>query len=214
MNANDWYSPRGSASIPIRTNNLIISCGEKTEKYYFKDFVNYIKDSNEGYAVNFEIICNPISPSGMAQDTIKYVKEKNKSKKIDHVWVLFDKDDFSDENFDFAIKKLEKYSNKETKYHVLWSNQCFELWLLLHFINLEASISRKDYIEKLRLYLGNYSKTDKHIWGKILLKKGDIGFAIKNAKKIIDNTKLPSNNNPGTKVYEIFEFYKKYLNLW
>mgnify|MGYP001851916865 CR=1 FL=1 len=175
-----------------------------------KYFIDKLKPVNIAKELN-------ISKSAVTQVLQKdkrYVKEKNKSKKIDHVWVLFDKDDFSDENFDFAIKKLEKYSNKETKYHVLWSNQCFELWLLLHFINLEASISRKDYIEKLRLYLGNYSKTDKHIWGKILLKKGDIGFAIKNAKKIIDNTKLPSNNNPGTKVYEIFEFYKKYLNLW
>ena len=206
MNTNEWYKPRSYASIPIRTNNIIISCGEKTEKNYFQGFINCVKGSEEGNSVNFEIICNPISPTGMAQDAIKYVEERKKTQRINHVWILFDKDDFTDENFDLAIRKLEKSSNKDTKYHVLW--------LLLHFINLEAAIDRKGYIEKLKIYLGSYDKNDKDIFGKVLYKKGDISTAIRNAKNLLDKNKNPSNNNPGTKVCEIFEFYKKYLNLW
>lgn len=53
------------------------------------------------------------------------LKSKNRHTYSD-VWVVIDKDDFSD--FDEAIQKagVEKLS-------VAWSNPSFELWYLLHF---------------------------------------------------------------------------------
>ena len=60
----------------------------------------------------------------------------------DYVWVAFDKDENAD--FNEAIEIAEK-----SGFHCAWSNEAFELWFCLHFIDLTAAVSRKQYIEIL-----------------------------------------------------------------
>ena len=78
---------------------------------------------------------------------------KKENCKIQHVQVLFDKDNFKPDNFNNAIAKVKCLTNSTTTYHALWSNQCFELWLLLNFINMQSAINKEAYIEKLEVYL-------------------------------------------------------------
>ena len=64
-----------------------------------------------------------------------------------HVWIVYDTDDFPAEHINEVQNLCEINSNEETEYHALWSNQCIELWFLLHFcyFNLmfrEMNISR------------------------------------------------------------------------
>ena len=124
--------------------------------------------------------------------------------------------DFPDENFNNAINKIHSLSTKSVTFYALWSNECFELWLLLNFINMHSAISREEYIVKLEKYLQEkYRKNDKNIFGKIMLKNGSIEKAISYAKSLIDiENKTPSNNNPATNVYRFFEHYSKYLRIW
>lgn len=212
-----WYGERSYAKIPIATNNLIICCGAETEKNYFAGAVNYFSEQEENRLLQFYIVVDAVDPMGMAKNVSAKTAflERENHCKMDHVWVVFDKDDFPAQNFNNAIKKIRSLSDELTKYHVLWSNQCFELWLLLNFINMQAAIDREAYIEKLEIYLKEkYQKNDKNIFGKIALKGGNIVKAIDYAKALIDETLSPASNDPATTVYEFFEHFRKYLGLW
>ena len=66
-----------------------------------------------------------------------------------HVWLVFDKDDFPAENFDHTVELCEAEGTEETRYHPIWSNQCIELWFLLHFMFLQSDLHRDEYWPKL-----------------------------------------------------------------
>lgn len=97
---------------------LVVSEGENTEPTYFN---------------KFRIANVIVHPVGVGKSTVKLVKEvpsilKNrfKGKKVDEVWVAFDKDNNND--FEQAIRLAQA-----SGYHVAYSNQAIEYWFLLHF---------------------------------------------------------------------------------
>lgn len=61
------------------------------------------------------------------------------------MWCVFDKDDFTDSQFNSSIDKAEKNGLKTA-----WSNESIELWFLLHFENIQSPIPRTEYIKKIR----------------------------------------------------------------
>ena len=217
MTRDVWYNGRRTATRPIASSHLIISCGQESEINYFEGFEKYIKQQEENRLVDFYYAVDPVDPMNMANNverrTLKAERDNNCH--IDHVWVLFDKDDFTQENFNNAISKIESVEKKETTFHVLWSNQCYELWLLLNFCNMQSAIDRSAYIDKLELYLKEkYNKSDELIFEKINLKGGNILKAIRFAKALVDESISPAKNDPATKIYEFFDHFRKYLNLW
>ena len=211
-----WYKERKTATIPVRTNNLIICVGKETEKNYFVGAINYFYQNEKAREnVSFDVVVDSVDPLNMAYNAQSIVSkiEKENRIKLNHVWVVFDKDDFPNDNFDNTIMKLNSMSSDNIKYHALWSNKCFELWLLLNFVRNQAAISVSEYMTKLSEYLGEkYKKNDKDIFNKIIAKRGRISTAIRYAKSLIGNS-APSANDPATTVYEFFEFYIKYLNI-
>ncbi len=73
-----------------------------------------------------------------------------------HVWIVYDTDDFPAENIDMVAQLCEEYSAQgETIYHAVWSNQCVELWYLLHFMYMDTDIDRSRYWPKLSDWLKN-----------------------------------------------------------
>lgn len=132
-----------------------------------------------------------------------------------HVWVVYDTDDFPPEYIDQVVELCRESSNEETEYHAIWSNQCIELWYLLHFCFMQSDLHRTEYWSKLTEWLENidagiYEKGRKDMY-QIL--QPFIDFAIANAKKLekINAGKLPSKSAPGTKVYELVEKLQPYL---
>lgn len=219
----NWTGKRNSiATIPIAINNLIICCGVSTEVNYFQSITKQIKESYPKITgINFDIIPCAVDPLNMARAAEgKFCESKSANKPYQHVWIVFDKDDFTNDNFGNAINKLnalnKKYANDEVKFHSLWSNECIELWFLLHFCFLNSAIHRASYFDRLSDYLGHkYKKNNQNIVGEILIANGRIENAITNAKKLIEyhGQATPANSNPATNVYEFFEFYRDYLGL-
>ena len=71
-------------------------------------------------------------------------------------------------------------------YHAIWSNQCIEVWFLLHFSYFQSDIHRKEYWPKLSeimtLYgLGPYSKGREDMYHIL---EPYMDTAIRNAKKL------------------------------
>ena len=132
-----------------------------------------------------------------------------------HVWVVYDTDDFPAEHIDGVVQLCAENSTEETEYHAVWSNQCVELWFLLHFSFMQSDIHRKEYWSKLTDWLtkigeGEYKKNCTDMY-KVL--RPFMDFAIVNAKRLDETNqgKPPSKAAPGTKVYELVEMLKPYL---
>ena len=110
-----------------------------------------------------------------------------------------------------VCKKLNEES--ETEYHAIWSNQCIELWFLLHFMYLESDLHRSEYYPKLTKELdgnGKYEKNRDDIF-EILLSHLDT--AISHARRL-DKKNLaltPSEASPGTKMHIMMEKFKSFL---
>ena len=119
---------------------LIVCEGERTEPNYFKALVKdrYSEVRSE------EIIGEGRSTCALVKKTeeIRIRLERQRQLAFDRVWVVFDKDDFND--FNEAIGLADRKG-----FHAAWTNEAFELWYVLHFVYLDAAISRADYIKIL-----------------------------------------------------------------
>lgn len=181
---------------------LIICEGEKTEPNYFLGFrllTSYVIDLDiKGIGANTE---------SLVKEAIKIKNEaKNYGYTYDQVWCVFDKDDFSDKSFNYAIKLAEK-----NKIKVAYSNESFELWYLLHFCYVDIPLHRNDYIKKLSKFLTEkYRKNDNLMYNKLIKKQPD---AIRNAKKLLSTyiNDNPSKNNPSTTVHNLVESLNKFI---
>ena len=144
----------------------------------------------------------------------KLVRKKS-SNVYKHVWIVYDTDDFPADHIDSVLQSCDTDSNDETTFHAVWSNQCIELWFLLHFSYMQSDIHREEYWPKLteclkQIGAGEYEKNRKDMY-EIL--HPYMEYAIGNAKRLnaSNEGKLPSKAAPGTKVYELIEILKPYL---
>lgn len=211
----EWYTKKRNKHILIAPEKHLILCeGTKTEPNYFEEIKKRI-DNNYNDKITINVI-----PSGKGRlallEEAQEIVEKSKTN-YNHVWLVYDKDDFDKDEFDNTVFKIQSINKKsETKYHALWSNQCVEVWFLLHFIDLKVDLSREEYITKLNQNFkkkgiaDEYVKNDDLIYNK-LEEYQDV--AIKRAKKIIQESeeKAPSKIAPGSSVYELIEMLSVYL---
>jgi len=188
---------------------FIFAEGEKTEKIYFERF-NYEvsrKLKRAGVITVHGLGCNTLS---LVKKAIYLIEKEDFNYKIDEKWVVFDKDDFKSDQFDNAISKAEQNGFK-----VGWSNECFELWYLLHFEKFNNNCdSRKEYYQKLTQHLKtqcpdskihNYEKDGKSIDLYEFLKPFQ-NKAIKNAKWLEGQSNppyTPSKTKPYSTVFKL-----------
>lgn len=204
-----WMQPRRDKRRCIAPEyHLIVSEGKETEPNYFEGLKNQINLKYHGH-ISMKIIGTGKNTKGL----LKYAQSVVSSSvnEFKHIWIVFDKDDFPDANFDETCFECEKLSNENTAYHALWSNQCIEYWFLLHYNYEETPLKRKDYFSKLSKHMKRrYEKNQTDIY---TLLKPNLHTAIKNAKKIAMKyaDANPSECDPCTKVYEIFDMLKNYL---
>lgn len=186
----------------------IISEGTKTETNYINGLTECINEKYKDLSSGKRIVVN-----GTGRNTRSLLSYARRQVDIDHpqaevVWLMYDKDDFPYDDFDNTQYSAE--SRKDSRqYKVAWSNECIELWFLLHFQELTVNIGRSAYQEKLK-EVCNYQKNLTNLY-EILQDKTDL--AIKRAKKQYEEygDKPPSQRCPATRVYELVEELQKYI---
>lgn len=203
------YNPRQERSLKrrssyrdIKQSFLIICEGINTEPDYFNAF---------------RLTSASVKALGKGLNTIKLVQEaiiiKNEERKKGHVfdqyWVVFDKDDFSNHDFNEAIRLAESNG-----FQVAYSNQAFEYWFLLHFNMYRGYIHRNDYEQMLSLQMkvrynkkGNFTTK---IYGLLLPYQLE---AISRARKILaefGNTP-PSQAISSTTVFKLVEELNRFI---
>lgn len=204
--------------IPRANSFLIVTEGKRTEPLYFRGIQRLIKEEIGGRIDVVELPVIDIYGKGCSTGKLIEVTEQiiKKAKIIyQHVWVVFDKDDFED--FDQAVM-----DGIAKGYHIAWSNQAFEYWLYLHFSYSDSALHRDEWNKKLNdifkkynLGDGIYRKNYENIYHIVNMDSG-ADVAIKNAKRRMAKYKegidKPSEYDPGTTVYMLVEQLKGYLN--
>lgn len=200
--------------IPYRI--LIVCEGEKTEPGYFKTLKDLLevkfRDLVDLKKVNLKEL---IEIDGSGKNTKSLVRHTLRLKAqasipFGHVWCVFDKDSFTNEQFNSAIINAEKEDIE-----VAWSNEAIELWFLLHFEYISTGITRYQYIDKLNyisksIGLGKYEKNMDGIYN-ILKEYGSQDFAIGNAKRLLKDGFNYADMKPATTVYKLIELLEGLL---
>jgi hypothetical protein len=195
-------------SVNVKTKRvyfLIICEGEKTEPNYFNGLK---KDLPMGTVViaDMTIEGSGKNTESLIEYIIKYKKQSNRN--FDRIWAVFDKDSFSENQFNNAIIHAEA-----NEINCAWSNEAFELWFLLHFQYVNNGMSRQDYkgflereIKKASKKDYSYRKNDINTYF-MLKEHGNRAQAITRAKKLrgtFVNDRY-ANHNPCTLVYLLIE---------
>lgn len=192
--------------------HLLVTEGTDTEPAYFGAIRDII---NKQYPKKIQL-----DVSGAGDNTINLFEKarvlaKHCPNVYRHVWVVYDTDDFPAEHIDRVVQLCNENSTEETEYHAIWSNQCIELWFLLHFGFMQSDIHRTEYWPKLTDWLkkigeGEYKKNRQDMYWIL---RPFMELAITNAKRLdrINVGRAPSKAAPGTKVYELVERLKPYL---
>lgn len=184
---------------------LIICEGEKTEPNYFEGLK---KDLPVGTLVIADMTIKGTGKNteSLVDFTIKY--RKKSIQKFDRIWAVFDRDSFTEEQFNNAIIRAEANEIK-----CAWSNEAFELWFLLHFQFVNHGMARQDYqsylereIKKASQKEYTYKKNDINTYS-ILKEYGDQKQAVTWAKELKTRftDRKHAGHNPSTLVYLLIE---------
>lgn len=190
----------------------IFTEGEKTERNYFESKKREIETEIRRKNIKIEIKGTGYNTLSIVEYALNFIDRENikinNSADSDECWVVFDKDSF-DKDFDSAINKA-----KANNLGVAYSNECFELWFLLHFSLLSSALSRglikgklNDVLQKK--YSEKYEKKKENMYSLI---KSLEEIAVKNAKqllKIHEGEKSYLKKNPSTTVYLLVESLNK-----
>lgn len=198
---------------------LVVCEDEKTEPNYLKKYLNVLPENT----LYLECVGTGKDPLGVVQEAVLVIKNlsEHAKREVDFVWVVFDKDDA-----DLNESRRERFQDaytlaKQYSINVGLSNEAFELWLLLHFIDIDpkSPIARQTIYTLLEKEInkaeGNtifkYKHGDSEVLEKVL--------AFGNEKQAIDRAitldaffknKDPIQANPSTKIYVLIQE----LNEW
>lgn len=208
-----WMQPRLDRRKMIQPEyHLIVTEGTDTEPAYFGAVKEII---NSKYPDRVQLVIQ-----GMGDNTVSLFQKAKKladgsANIYKHVWLVFDTDDFPADHINRTVLLCDKASTEETTYHAIWSNQCIELWFLLHFSFMQSNIHRTEYWPKLSNFLvsyghGEYKKNRIDMYD-ILLPYMETANA--NAEKLeaINAGKTPVDSCPGTMVHHLIGKLKPYL---
>jgi len=135
---------------------LIFSEGANTEPTYIKQFARLHGNGQ----VKIKIHGGAGAPKTIleeARDAIRAVStSKNSYDRYDQVWAIFDRDDHEE------IARCRSEA-RDCGVRVAYSNPCFEVWILLHYIDLDSPDDRWALYKRLKAldksYDPNGSKT-------------------------------------------------------
>jgi len=211
---------RGGPKRLERRYILVASEDAKSSVYYFAEFAKRLSAN----AATIGII-----PKGVGRNTqglVRYVRENIPAwirelnedynvERFDDLWILFDKDDFPAHRFDNAIVSAQKQG-----YKVAWSNECFELWYLLHLKDRATPMAREEIFREMTPLCGSpdYATECKGAAGEAFHRQmahhPAVHKALSRAKKIavaIPPHTPPHAANPCTMVFGLVEFLLMYL---
>jgi hypothetical protein len=129
---------------------LVVCEDQNTEPAYFRAFKQQIPEET----IYLLEVGTGLDPLGVVQRAVKERDDlaQESRKTVDEVWVVFDKDD-ADQNAAKTNRFNQAFALADAeKFKLAFSNEVFELWLLLHLeaVDPKNALPRKDIYERLQ----------------------------------------------------------------
>lgn len=180
---------------PLR--RILILCEDtKSSRDYLAAF------SHDRELVEIEFIGTGRNTDSLMESAIERARSaRSQGRPYERVWVVFDKDDWPMQNFNRAFD-LARSWNEVT---ACWSNECFEIWYLLHFHYRDTPIPRQELSRLISAETGKkYDKADAG-FQKVLEPR--VEMALRNARRLaFENERLhQARRNPSTHVHELVD---------
>ncbi len=212
----EWRKPgrRKGYRVLAPERHLVVCEGKKTEPLYFEGMREALKPE---FRNRIHIV---VKGTGLhTTDLLDYAKRECRlSGGYDHVWIVYDQDDFDPHDFDSVVDACKKNSSSATTFHALWSNPCVEVWLLLHFGYTTAQMTSTEAIAKLaaafkRELKHPYTKSTEGLFAELYDRLDDADACV---KRLLlwhkeQGSCSPSQMNPCTTFPEITRMLSDYL---
>lgn len=187
---------------------LIVSEGSKTEPLYFREIrVAYRLPITHVEIRPSELGTAPIQVVQYARDLFENgdAHKGIPPRAFEQVYAVFDRDDHIS-YFD-ALKLAESLNGKlrnDAKQHATFaaiaSIPSFELWLLLHFEEIQAPLHRDEVIRRLKQYIPGYAKGAGQAFA---LTKDRLTTATQRAKRLAEKFNAYSDPEPYTAIGDL-----------
>ncbi|MCC5808484.1 MAG: RloB domain-containing protein [Opitutales bacterium] len=196
-----WQRGRKSPAKDRPLRRILILCEDE------KSSVLYL----EKFPVDKDVV--EVDCEGTGKNTDSLMEEAIQRKKqayeegrpYQEVWVVFDRDSFPQHNFNRAFHLAS--SHREVT--ACWSNECFELWYLLHFQYQNTAMKRIQIFKEVSKKVGRtYQKNDGTIYDTL---KDKLETAQKNADRLyqLNERNRTGSDNPSTKVHHLVSMLLK-----
>lgn len=184
---------RGQPKRAAHDRILIVCEGSKTEPNYFHEIRKAARISSVDVHVLHSQGTEPQQVVESAETEFK------RTKAYERVYAVFDRDDHLTYSnaIDMAEARDKKWKNDEGKpaiFEAIVTVPSFELWLLLHFADIQAFLHRDDALTRVRTHIAGYEKGNKDTYAKTL---AHIETAIARATAL----KARFNRKPGEEAY-------------
>ncbi|MFN6036595.1 MAG: RloB family protein [Dolichospermum sp.] len=210
---------------------IIAAEGDKTEYKYFNALTIKYEEDFRISNIHVEFIDREeggnSDPKYVYETLLEFYKELEKTYKLgeyDELWIIIDTDDYNSR--ERTISQISEECDKNPIYKLCISNPCFEIWLILHFFDLETSlqdcipgnlevIGLKDYIKNQ--HIKQRPRICKKLWNMIhqSLKQPSNAQVIEYTHQAISRAKMLGECNPndpdypenkiGTEIYKLLE---------
>jgi hypothetical protein len=136
---------------------LIVTEGEKTEPQYFDEVRKTLRIA----AAHIAIADSRYGTQ--PRQVVDYAADQfgERGKEFDAVFAVFDRDDhrtYHDALEACPRAKLRNDERRQITLHAIPSNPCFELWLLLHYEDIQHLFHRDEIYRKLKQHIPDYEK--------------------------------------------------------
>lgn len=171
---------------------LIVCEDENTERVYFQSFENRIPKET----IYLKAVGTGLDPLGVVEKAKKEKAELTalRGKDVDAVWVVFDKDDADKNEARIARFKIAFDMITDEKFKYAFSNEVFELWLLLHLkdVDPDVPLPRATVYEELQRLIRTHEGYEDfdYVHGnasilKVIANVGDEQSALERADRLI-----------------------------
>lgn len=187
---------------------LIVSEGSKTEPSYFRE----IRAAHRLHTANVEV--RPSELGTLPVQVVQYAKElfengdrhkQTQPRAFEQVYAVFDRDEHL--TYFEALKlaesldgKLRNDNKKPVRFKAIASVPSFELWLLLHYEDIQAPVHRDHVMQRLKLHIPGY---EKGAGGAFAITRDRIVIAAQRAQSLAVRFNAYTDPDPYTGIAEL-----------
>lgn len=189
---------------------LIVSEGSKTEPLYFKE----IRAEYRLHTANVEVRPSELGTAPI--QVVQYAKDLFENgdahkgivpRAFEQVYAVFDRDDH--DSYFHALRlaeslqgKLRNDARQTITFKAIASVPSFELWLLLHFEDIQAPLHRDEVLGRLKRHIPRY---EKGVGGVFAITSSTLALATQRAEKLAAQFNADTVPEPYTAVFELVQ---------